>query len=253
MGRRHLARRMFCLVVALGLSGTRMVAPEAVAVAASGSIAGHVVDTAGQALPGVSVTTIPERGGLAKHTTSDGGGAYRFDELSDFTYRVDFELRGFDLTRRNHVRVRADERITVDAALSISSVCECVTVQISTALRPRTSVCGYTGSAEQRAVHSRLPLSWRSICAWGALIVLRVLVLHLAVVVVVPLGAAGAIQWKAQPERERKATVVDCGSMASQGEMNSCFAREAKRAQLEKRPFGDAIRANKNWSFILLV
>ena len=51
-----------------------------------------------------------------RHTTSGSDGSYRFDGLPDGTYRVDFELRGFELVRRNHVRVRRDSEAKADAA-----------------------------------------------------------------------------------------------------------------------------------------
>ena len=86
--------------------------------AQSASIAGVVRDGIGGVIPGVSVTTIPQSGGLLRHTTSGSDGSYRFDELPDGTYRVDFDLRGFELVRRNHVRVIRDTEANIDAALS---------------------------------------------------------------------------------------------------------------------------------------
>lgn len=53
---------------------------------------------------------------------------FRFEMLPDETYRVDFETLGFDLTRRNHVRVGDHTSTNVEAALYVSAVCECVTI-----------------------------------------------------------------------------------------------------------------------------
>jgi hypothetical protein len=69
---------------------------------------------------------IPERGGPARYATTDREGAYRLEELADDAYRVDFQLRGFDRTRLNHVRLRPDAETDVDATLSVSSICECL-------------------------------------------------------------------------------------------------------------------------------
>ena len=80
-------------------------------------------------IPGVTVTTIPQSGGLARHTTSGTDGSYRFEGLPDDTYRVDFDLRGFELVRRNHVRVRRDTEANIDAALPVRAICECITVE----------------------------------------------------------------------------------------------------------------------------
>ena len=49
--------------------------------------------------------------------------------LSDGVYRVDFDLRGFELVRRNHVRVRRDTEANIDAALPVRAICECITVE----------------------------------------------------------------------------------------------------------------------------
>ena len=106
-----------------------LVAPNRVVFAQSATIAGVVSDGRGQVFPGATVTTTPESGGLSRHTRTDSAGTYRFEGLPDGTYRVDFELRGFELVRRNHVRVRRDTEAKVDAALPVRAICECITVE----------------------------------------------------------------------------------------------------------------------------
>ncbi|HXG69125.1 MAG TPA: carboxypeptidase-like regulatory domain-containing protein [Gemmatimonadaceae bacterium] len=108
-----------------------------VAVGQAPSIAGHVADTIGQPVPGVSITATPQTGGSARRATSGRDGAYQFEALPDGTYRVDFELQGFDLTRRNNVHVRREAKAEADATLSISPICECVISTPRTALRER--------------------------------------------------------------------------------------------------------------------
>jgi hypothetical protein len=115
---------------------SRLAAMHGAAVAAPGSIGGHVRDDTGQPLPGVSVTIVPERGGPARQTLTDGAGVHRVDGLADGTYRIDFQLRGFDLTRHNRVQVRQDTHVQVDASLSISAICECITSGLATAPQP---------------------------------------------------------------------------------------------------------------------
>lgn len=94
--------------------------------AQSTGLFGVVSDAAGQRIPGVTVTAIPESGGQARQATSDSDGTYRFDGLPDGIYRVDFGLRGFDRIRRNRVSVRHDAAVRVDAKLRVRSLCECV-------------------------------------------------------------------------------------------------------------------------------
>ena len=64
-----------------------------------------------------------------KHATSGSDGSYRFDGLPDGTYRVDFDLRRFELVRRNHVRVSRDAEARIDAALQVRAICECVAIE----------------------------------------------------------------------------------------------------------------------------
>jgi hypothetical protein len=106
-----------------------LIAPSGVAFAQSASITGVVSDGRGSAIPGATVTTIPQSGGLIRHTTSGRDGSYRFDGLPDDTYRVDFDLVGFDLFRRNHVRASRDTEAKADAALSVRAICECITLE----------------------------------------------------------------------------------------------------------------------------
>jgi Carboxypeptidase regulatory-like domain len=106
-----------------------LIAPSAVVFAQSARIAGVVRDGIGGVIPGVSVTTIPQSGGLLRHTTSGSDGSYRFDGLPDGTYRVDFDLRGFELVRRNHVRVSRDAEANIDVVLHPRMICECMTLE----------------------------------------------------------------------------------------------------------------------------
>jgi hypothetical protein len=95
-------------------------------VATPGHIEGTIRDLIGSPVPGVSVTALPERGGQVIRATTDVDGTYRLNGLAEDTYRVDCALLGFEGTRQNHVRVRADGRTQVDAVLRIRPVCECV-------------------------------------------------------------------------------------------------------------------------------
>ena len=88
------------------------------------AIAGSVTDRVGSVLPGVAVTIVPERGGVAQHTTSDAVGRYRFDAVADGRYRIDFALPGFELVRMNHVRISSGAPASIDAALRVGTLCE---------------------------------------------------------------------------------------------------------------------------------
>jgi hypothetical protein len=90
------------------------------------SITGRVVSGA-DSLPGLIVTAMSEAGGPTRETITGRDGTYRFDDLPEDVYRVDFDLvGGFDLVRRNHVRVQRGVTTRVDATVPLSTICECI-------------------------------------------------------------------------------------------------------------------------------
>jgi hypothetical protein len=97
-------------------------------VAQSPSIAGRVLDTRGQSIPGVSITLTEATAGIVRYGTSASDGGYRFDTVPDGTYRVDFDLPGFDLFRWSDVRVSGGATANADATMSVSALCECVSI-----------------------------------------------------------------------------------------------------------------------------
>ena len=116
-------------------------------VIAQSGVAGRVVDTVGQPLPGVSVMMLPASGGQQMRTTTGADGTYRFDKVPDGDYRVDFELIRFDVIRRNFVYVRNGRSTFADATLRIRPICECVVV---TGLPPVVTKSGRVLDAEGR-------------------------------------------------------------------------------------------------------
>jgi hypothetical protein len=136
MNSRHLLHRFLYLSLILGAGVGGLGPTTPMAAIASGRIEGRVTDWIGQSLPGVSVTTIPQRGGQAQHTTTDDEGTYRLEALPEDTYRVDFELRGCDAVRQNHVSVGLTTRATVDTVLHVRPICECISVRPPGTARP---------------------------------------------------------------------------------------------------------------------
>src|SRR5687767_10600307 len=103
-----------CVLVSLLLF-----APGRVVLAQSATVAGVVTAGRGQVIAGVAITTTPQSGGLSRHTKTSSDGTYQFAGLPDGIYRVDFEFDGFDVVRRNHVRVRHGAEARVDADLPV--------------------------------------------------------------------------------------------------------------------------------------
>lgn len=106
-----------------------LIAAHGAVFAQAASVAGVVSDQRGQALPGVTVTTTPESGGVSRHTKTSSDGRYRFEELPDDAYRIDFDRRDFAVVRRNHVRVRRGMDARVDAALPLRPLCDCIVME----------------------------------------------------------------------------------------------------------------------------
>ncbi|HVR42174.1 MAG TPA: TonB-dependent receptor [Thermoanaerobaculia bacterium] len=100
-------------------------APGTAQLVSSGNIVGRVVDSAGEALPGVAVTTTGV--GAARSTVTRGDGRYRIPNLSPGSYRVRAELAGFSaISRAATVMVGANTEIdftlrpTIDESITVS-------------------------------------------------------------------------------------------------------------------------------------
>ena len=111
-------------VAAIACAALSAISP--VAVAQSISIAGQVVDHTGSGMPGVVAVAIPQAGGDARTVVSGTNGTYTFEDLPDGVYRIDFDIPGFDVTRRNRVSVRAGETARLDVTMLVTTICECV-------------------------------------------------------------------------------------------------------------------------------
>jgi carboxypeptidase family protein len=93
-----------------------------------GRLTGLVADAQGAVLPGVTVTaTSPSLIGV-QTTVTQPDGRFLFPALPSGTYRLVFELGGFQKLTRENVQVVLGQTISVDAQLPIASLAESVTV-----------------------------------------------------------------------------------------------------------------------------
>ena len=74
------------------------------------------------------MTATPEAGGALMRATTGTDGGFRFDHLTDGIYRVDFEVRGFQLLRLNHVRVAGNTTANLEGTLRVRGMCECIQI-----------------------------------------------------------------------------------------------------------------------------
>jgi len=93
-----------------------------------GSLRGSVADQSDAALPGVTVTLSSPALLVEQTTISDGTGQYRFEQLPVGTYKVSFELSGFQNTIRDGIQIPAGFNATVNMQLRVGSLEETVTV-----------------------------------------------------------------------------------------------------------------------------
>src|SRR5262245_49871151 len=82
-----------------------------------GSLVGRVSDAGEAAVPGATVTTIHHETNLARETTTNGEGAYRFVNLMPGTYTVRVVVAGFKEQVEKDVPVSANTVARVDLRL----------------------------------------------------------------------------------------------------------------------------------------
>ncbi len=85
--------------------------------ATTGALRGTVVDPAGAAVPGVTVTLTNPTTGQTQTTMTDAKGLYAFALLSPGTYDVDFAIPGFKIARAMSVVVNVSEAPELSAQL----------------------------------------------------------------------------------------------------------------------------------------
>jgi hypothetical protein len=110
------------LILLLSASG-------ASAQAVKGGLLGNIVDPAGLALPGVTVTITETNTNITYNASTNESGFYTFPSLKDGTYKVTAELSGFKKTVRDGVIVEVNTTVRVDLKLEVGTIEESITVQ----------------------------------------------------------------------------------------------------------------------------
>ncbi len=88
----------------------------------TGNLKGTVSDNQGQQLPGVLITiTSPVMTGERVQVTN-AEGRYRFLELPPGNYELTAELEGFATVKRTNIRIQLGQTITVDIAMTVSTM-----------------------------------------------------------------------------------------------------------------------------------
>jgi hypothetical protein len=132
-----------------------------------GALSGRIVDPAGSAVPGATVT-VDEAGSNRSRTVVTGtDGNYAVQGLVPGTYRVRVELSGFRTVTRNGIRLATGETLRLDLQLDVGGVTEAITVTgDAPVLRSETSGLGQV--IDNRKV-VELPLNGRNFITLASL------------------------------------------------------------------------------------
>ena len=142
-------------------------ASPAFAQIAAGEITGIITDQAGMPVPGATVTVTDVDTNIPRIVTSSKQGVYTAPSLSPGMYRVQIELPGFKLVRREGIRLSTGEKARIDVALAVGDVREEVTVTADAPIvRVETASLGTVIEHEQVV---QLPLNGRSFITLASL------------------------------------------------------------------------------------
>jgi hypothetical protein len=113
-----------CLVLLLWTGMSSML----VAQIGRAALVGRVVDMAGAALPGATVTATATATNLSRTVVSGGDGRYVFQGLAPGTYQLRVELSGFRTLTRKGIGIATGETVRLDVQLELGGLTEIVTV-----------------------------------------------------------------------------------------------------------------------------
>jgi hypothetical protein len=134
---------------------------------AAGEITGVVTDQAGAVVPGATVTVTSLATNRQRVVMSSSDGVYAATSLAPGDYRVEVELSGFMVVRRDGVRVATGEKTRVDFDLAVGDLREEVKVTADApALRTETASLGAVVDHEKVV---QLPLNGRTFITLASL------------------------------------------------------------------------------------
>jgi len=126
---------------------------------ATGSFSGNVLDKAGAALPGATVTATSDETGLARETKTDSAGHYLIPLLPVATYTVRVDSTGFQSAVSKGLHLQVDQARELDFSLNPAAVTESVAVTgEAVAVETGNPSLGQVITAQQV---SQLPLNGR--------------------------------------------------------------------------------------------
>jgi len=126
---------------------------------ATGSFSGNVLDKAGSALPGATVTATSDETGLARETKTDSAGHFLIPLLPVGTYTVQVDATGFQSAATKGIHLQVDQARELDFSVVPATVVQSVAVTgEAVAIETANSSLGQVITAQQV---SQLPLNGR--------------------------------------------------------------------------------------------
>ena len=141
-----------------------LVSSSAAAQIGQGRLSGTVTDTQGAVMPGVTVTVSSPALIGVQTTVTEANGKYLFPSLPSGTYKVNFELSGFQKVNRENIGVATGQTISADVQLPVASLAESVTVTGASPVVDVTTT--KVGTSLKGEALTAVP---NSTDAWGAL------------------------------------------------------------------------------------
>ena len=155
-----LPRRMYAMLAVFALTIVGFPPARAAAQVSTGSIAGTVLDSTGQLVPGAQVTIRNVNRNTSTTFVTDQNGAYTALFLVPGTYEVQVTLQGFKSWVRSDLVLQVNDRLRIDASLEVGGIEEKTTVMASSpVVRTDTSEVGTV--IEETAI-KELPLNGRN-------------------------------------------------------------------------------------------
>ena len=121
----------------------------AVAQQTLGSINGTVVDAAGAAVPGATVTVTDAQIDVTRTATTQGNGYYQIFNLPIGTYTVKVTHEGFETNELPSIAVQEARATTLNTSLKVGQVSQSVEVNANPLLNATDATNGYTLDAGQ--------------------------------------------------------------------------------------------------------
>jgi hypothetical protein len=146
------ARRAFLLTALL-----LIVSSLAMGQGTSSRVTGTVLDQAGAAVPGATVTLTNEATKVSFNTDTSSSGNYVFDSVQVGSYSVTIEKQGFKKYVSTGNQINVNQPATVDVTLEVGGIADVVTVQATAELVQTSSSGNFGNTVEQRALEA-LPI-----------------------------------------------------------------------------------------------